>query len=145
MIRNSLRYVSFKDRRAVVKDLKPIYTAANRIEAEAALTAFEAKWGRRYAMIASSWRNNWERVVPFLDFPPQVRRVLYTTNQIEALNSSLRKLLQYRGHFPNDESVTKILFLALRRMEKKWVRSLWNWSEVLGQFSVFFQGRIPAL
>lgn len=95
-------------------------------------------------MIVTSWRNNWERVVPFLDFPPQVRRVLYTTNQIEALNSSLRKMLQYRGHFPNDEAVTKLLYLALRRMEQKWTRSLWNWSEVLGQFSIFFQGRIPA-
>jgi transposase-like protein len=145
MIRNSLRYVSFKDRKAVVKDLKPIYTAANRTAAEAALTAFETKWGRRYEMISSSWRANWERVVPFLDFPPEVRRVIYTTNQIEALNSSLRKLLQYRGHFPNDEAVTKILYLALRRLEKKWERSLWNWSAVLGQFAVFFQGRIPAL
>lgn len=145
MIRNSLRYVSYKDRKAVVKDLKPIYTAANRAAAEAALTAFETKWGRRYEMISASWRANWERVVPFLDFPPEVRRVIYTTNQIEALNSSLRKLLQYRGHFPNDEAVTKILYLALRRLEKKWERTLWNWSAVLGQFAVFFQGRIPAL
>jgi putative transposase len=92
MIRNSLRFVSFKDRKAVAKDLKPIYTAANRESAEAALTAFESKWGRRYEMISSSWRANWERVVPFLDFPPDVRKVIYTTNQIEALNSSLRKL-----------------------------------------------------
>ncbi|MBK9386660.1 MAG: IS256 family transposase [Planctomycetes bacterium] len=145
MIRNSLRYVSFKDRKAVVKDLKPIYQAVNREEAEAALLAFEAKWGRRYEMITSSWRTNWERVVPFLDFPEEIRRVIYTTNQIEALNSSLRKLLQYRGSFPNDESVTKILFLALRRLEKKWERTLWNWSAVLGQFAIYFQGRIPAL
>lgn len=145
MIRNSLRYVSYKDRKAVVKDLKPIYTAANRTAAEVALTALETKWGRRYEMISVSWRANWERVVPFLDFPPEIRRVIYTTNQIEALNSSLRKLLQYRGHFPNDEAVTKILYLALRRLEKKWERSLWNWSVVLGQFAVFFQGRIPAL
>jgi len=145
MIRNSLRYVSYKDRKAVVADLKPIYTAANREEAEAALTAFQGKWGRRYEMIWSSWQTNWERVVPFLDFPPEVRRVIYTTNQIEALNSSLRKLLQYRGHFPNDDAVTKILFLALRRFDKKWNRALRNWSAVLGQFAVFFQGRIPAL
>lgn len=145
MIRNSLRYVSYKDRKAVVKDLKPIYQAVNREAADAALQAFEAKWGRRYEMISSSWRTNWERVVPFLDFPEEIRRVIYTTNQIEALNSSLRKLLQYRGSFPNDESVTKILFLALRRLEKKWERTLWNWSAVLGQFAIYFQGRIPAL
>ena len=145
MIRNSLRYVSYKERRVVAADLKLIYTAANREEAEAALTAFEAKWGRRYAMISSSWRANWERIVPFLEFPPEIRRVIYTTNQIEALNSSLRKLLQYRGHFPNDDAVTKILYLALGRLEKKWSRTLWNWSAVLGQLTLFCEGRIPAL
>ena len=145
MIRNSLRFVSYKDRKAVAKDLKPIYTAANREAAETGLAAFDKKWGRRYEMITASWRANWERVVPFLDFPPEVRRVIYTTNQIEALNSSLRKLLQYRGHFPDDRSVTKLLYLALRRFEKKWTRALWNWSAVLGQLAIFFQGRIPAL
>ncbi len=145
MIRNSLRFVSYKDRKAVAKDLKPVYTAASREAAESALGAFEAKWGRRYEMISSSWRANWERVVPFLDFPPEVRRVIYTTNQIEALNSSLRKLLHYRGHFPDDQSLTKLLYLALRRFEKKWSRSLRNWSEVLGQLAIFFKGRIPAL
>jgi transposase-like protein len=138
-------HVSYKDRKAVVADLKPIYTAASHNDAEASLAEFEAKWGRRYEMISSSWRANWERVVPFLDFPPDVRRVIYTTNQIEALNSSLRKLLQHRGHFPSDEAVTKILFLALRRFEKKWSRTLWNWSAALGQFAVFFPGGIPAL
>ena len=145
MIRNSLRYVSYKDRREVAKDIKPIYAAANRDEAAAALEALEAKWGRRYEMIAGSWRANWERVVPFLDFPPEVRKVIYTTNSIEALNSSLRKLLQYRGHFPNDDAVTKILYLALARFEKKWRRSIRNWNAVLGQFAIFFEGRIPAL
>jgi putative transposase len=132
-------------RKVVAKDLKPIYTAANREAAEAALDAFNKKWGRRYEMITSSWRANWERVVPFLDFPPEVRRVIYTTNQIEALNSSLRKLLHYRGHFPDDKSVTKLLYLALRRFEKKWTRALWNWNAVLGQLAIFFQGRIPTL
>ena len=145
MIRNSLRFVGYKDRKAVAKDLKPIYTAANRDAAEAALVAFETKWGRRYEMISSSWRANWERVVPFLDFPPEVRRVIYTTNQIEALNSSLRKLLHYRGHFPDDKSLTKLLYLALRRFEKKWSRSIRNWNSVLGQLAIFFKDRIPAL
>jgi len=145
MIRNSLRYVSYKDRRAVAKDLKPIYTAANRDDAEAALGAFEKKWGRRYEMITASWRTNWERVVPFLDFPEEVRKVIYTTNAIESLNSSLRKLLRYRGHFPNDDALIKVLYLALRRYEIKWRRSIRNWSAVLGQFAIFFKGRIPAL
>jgi len=145
MIRNSLRYVSFKDRRTVAKDLKPIYAAPDREQAQLALDAFKDKWGRRYEMISNSWEANWERVVPFLDFPEEVRRVIYTTNAIEAVNSSLRKLLQYRGHFPSDESVTKILFLALTRFEKKWSRSIRNWSAVLGQFVIFFPGRIPTI
>ncbi|MEM7206099.1 MAG: transposase [Planctomycetota bacterium] len=104
-------------------------------DAKAALSAFEDKWGRRHERSSSSWRNNWKRVVPFLDFPPEIRRVIYTTNQIEALDSSIRKLLHYCGRFPNDEAVTKILFLALRRVEKKWTRTMWNWSAVLGQFA----------
>lgn len=144
MIRNSLRYVGYKDRRAVAADLKPIYTAANRESAETALCAFEQKWGRRCAMIAASWRANWERIVPFLDFPHEIRRVIYTTNAIEALNSSLRKLLQYRGHFPNDESLLKVLYLALRRYEEKWNRSMKDWNSVLGQLAIYFPGRLPA-
>ena len=144
MIRNSLRFVSYKDRKAVAKDLRPVYSAASREEAAAALDAFEAKWARRYPMIASSWRSNWERVVPFLDFPPDVRKVIYTTNAIESLNSSLRKLLHYRGHFPTDEAVFKLLYLALTNIEKKWDRSLRDWNNVLGQFSIFFKDRIPA-
>jgi putative transposase len=144
MIRNSLRFVSYKDRKAVAKDLRPVYTAASREEAQVALDAFEQKWARRYPMIAASWRNNWERVVPFLDFPPDVRKVIYTTNAIESLNSTLRKLLQYRGHFPTDEAVYKLLYLALSKMEKKWERSIRDWSNVLGQFSIFFKDRIPA-
>jgi len=144
MIRNSLRFVSYKDRKAVAKDLRPVYTAASREEAAAALEAFEAKWARRYPMIAASWRSNWERVVPFLDFPPDVRKVIYTTNAIESLNSSLRKLLHYRGHFPTDEAVFKVMYLALSNLEKKWERPLRDWGVVLGQFSIFSKDRIPA-
>lgn len=145
MIRNSLRFVSYKDRKALVRDLKPVYTAASREQAEAALAAFEARWGRRYPMVGQSWRANWERVVPFLDFPPEVRKVIYTTNAIESLNASLRKLLQYRGSFPNDESVIKLLYLALTRFEQKWERSIRDWNSVLGQLSILFEGRIPSL
>lgn len=97
MIRNSVRFVSYKDRRELVRDLKPIYAAASREDAEHALAAFEERWGRRYAMIGAAWRSNWERVVPFLDFPPEIRRIIYTTNAIESLNSSLRKLVFRRG------------------------------------------------
>jgi putative transposase len=145
LIRNSLRFVSYKDRRPVVKALRLIYTAASREEANAALDGFEEKWSRRYPSIASSWRSNWERVVPFLDFPPDVRRIIYTTNAIESLNSSLRKLLHYRGHFPSDEAVTKVLYLALTNQEKRWERSIRDWNGVFGQFAVFFKERLPGI
>ena len=144
MIRNSARFVSYKDRKELVRDLKPVYAAANREGAETALADFEEKWGRRYPMIGTSWRTNWERVVPFLDFPPDIRRIIYTTNAIESLNSSLRKLVYHRGHFPSDEAVTKLLYLALRNLEKRWDRSARDWSKALGQFSIFFEGRLPS-
>lgn len=144
MIRNSARFVSYKDRKELVRDLKPVYTAVNREGAEAALEHFEEKWGRRYPMIGASWRANWERVVPFLDFPPDIRRIIYTTNAIESLNSSLRKLVYHRGHFPSDEAVTKLLYLALRNIEKRWDRSARDWSKALGQFAIFFEGRLPS-
>lgn len=143
MIRNSARFVSFKDRKELVKDLKPVYAAANRESAQHALATFEEKWGRRYPMIGASWRSNWERVVPFLDFPPDIRRIIYTTNAIESLNSSLRKLVYHRGHFPSDEAVTKLLYLALRNLEKRWDRRGRDWSKAAGQFAIFFEGRFP--
>jgi putative transposase len=143
MIRNSLRYVSYKDRKELVKDLKPVYAASTREAAASALDAFETKWGRRYPMIAAAWRTSWERVVPFLEFPPEIRRIIYTTNAIESLNSSLRKLLHYRGHFPNDEAVTKLLYLALRNVEARWNRCTRDWTKALGQFAIHFEGRLP--
>ena len=120
-----------------------IYAAASREEAEAALGRFEDKWGRRYPMIGASWRAAWERVVPFLDFPPEIRRMIYTTNAIESINSTLRKLVYYRGHFPSDDAVFKLLYLALRNLEKRWDRSVREWTKALGQFAVYFQGRLP--
>lgn len=144
MIRNSVRFVSYKDRRELVRDLKPIYAAASREDAEHALAAFEERWGRRYAMIGAAWRNNWERVVPFLDFPPEIRRIIYTTNAIESLNSSLRKLVFHRGHFPSDEAAIKLLYLGLRNLEKRWNRSAREWNKALGQFAIFFEGRLPS-
>jgi putative transposase len=144
MIRNSARFVSWKDRKELVRDLKPIYAAASREQAEISLAEFDAKWGKRYPMIGASWRNNWERVVPFLDFPPEIRKIIYTTNAIESLNSSMRKLVHHRGHFPTDDAVVKLLYLALRNLEKRWNRSLRDWSKALGQFSIFFPNRLPA-
>lgn len=144
MIRNSVRFVGYKDRREVVRDLKPIYAAASREDAAQALEAFEDRWGRRYPMIGAAWRANWERVVPFLDFPPEIRRIIYTTNAIESLNSSLRKLVFHRGHFPSDDAAYKLLFLGLRNLEKRWNRSAREWNKALGQFAIFFEGRLPS-
>jgi putative transposase len=144
LIRNSMRYVNYRDRREVARDLRTIYTAASREDAERALEVFEEKWRKRHPEIAKSWRANWERVVPFLDFPPEIRRVIYTTNAIESLNSSLRKLIHYRGHFPNDDAVMKLVYLALARFTRtKWQSRLGAWPNVLGQFAIYFDGRLP--
>jgi putative transposase len=145
LIRNSMRFVSYRDRKAIIKDLRPVYTAVNRDEAQAALGEFERLWSTRYPMIAQSWRANWERVVPFLDFPQDIRRIIYTTNAIESLNSSLRKLLHYRGHFPTDEAVVKLLYLGLTKLEKRWSRATRDWAGVLGQFAIYFKDRLPTV
>lgn len=145
MIRNSIRLVSWKDRKLVVAALKPIYGAQTEDLAEAALTAFEScALGARYPMIARSWRNNWERVIPFLAFPREVRRIIYTTNAIESLNFSLRKIIKCRGHFPSDEAAIKLLYLALIRAEQKWARPSWKWKDALNQFALHFEGRLTA-
>ncbi len=143
MIRNSIRFVSFKDRRAVVAGLKPIYAAPNEKAAEEALNAFEEQWGKRYPMIVQSWRSNWERVTPFLAFPADIRKVIYTTNAIESLNAQLRKVLKNRGHFPNDDAASKLLYLALMNASKRWTMPIRNWSQALNQLSVYFNGRLP--
>ncbi len=145
MIRNSIKLVSWKDRKHVVAALKPIYGAQTEDLAEAALTAFESSaLGARYPMIARSWRNNWERVIPFLAFPREVRRIIYTTNAIESLNFSLRKIIKCRGHFPSDEAAIKLLYLALIRAEQKWARPSWKWKDALNQFALHFEGRLTA-
>jgi len=143
MIRNSLRFISWKDRKAVVGDLKPIYQAATEAASEQALEAFEGKWGDRYPMIGKSWRSNWERVTPFLAFPADIRKVIYTTNAIESLNSQLRKVTKNRGHFPNDAAAVKLLYMALKNASKKWTMPIRNWNRALNQFSVYFEGRLP--
>ena len=143
MIRNSTRFVSWKERKAVAADLRPVYTAIDREAAAEALDAFDAKWGARFPMITQSWRTNWERVVPFLDFPMAIRKILYTTNAIESLNASCRKLVRNKGHFPNDEAAIKLLYLALSAAEQKWTRPPKEWNQALNQFAIHFEGRLP--
>jgi putative transposase len=143
MIRNSTHYVSWKDRKSVAIDLKPIYTAVDREAAESALREFDKAWGQQYPMITQTWRSNWERVVPFLDFPPALRRILYTTNAIESFNARVRKLVNGKGHFPNDDAAHKLIYLAVVAAEKRWTRPPKGWSQALNQFAIKFEGRLP--
>jgi putative transposase len=142
LIRSSLRFVPYKDMRAVAKDLKPIYTAVDRDHAWEQLERFAEKWDHKYPMISQSWTEHWERIVPFLAFPPDVRRAVYTTNTIEALNRQIRKIIKTRGSFPNEDSARKLLYLAITRAQTKW-RHTYNWSSALTAFRIHFGDRIP--
>ena len=142
LLRHSLDFVSWKDRRAVAAALKEIYRAVDPVAAEAALTAFEAgPWGRKYAAIGPSWRRAWTEVVPFYAFPADVRRLLYTTNAIEALNAKLRSAVRTRGHFPTDEAALKLLYLVLNRTEREWRMPAREWAMAKAQFAVLFGQR----
>src|SRR3546814_678883 len=138
----SMDFVSWKDRKGLATALKEIYRATDADAAEKALTAFEAgPWGQRYAAIGQSWRRAWSEVIPFFAFPDEVRRIVYTTNAIEALNSKLRRAVRARGHFPSDEAATKLLYLVLNRSEKEWKMPPREWSMAKAQFAVIFGER----
>lgn len=141
MIRNSVKYVHSKDRKDVCTDLKKIYNAATERQAEIALDAFGQKWDAKYPTISRMWRQNWERIIPFLEYPEDIRRAIYTTNAIESLNRSLRKVIKTKGAFPNDMAVVKIFYLALANIAKKWTRPIENWKSALSQFAIKFAGR----
>jgi putative transposase len=142
LLRHGLAFVSYKDRQAVAAALKEVYRAADAGAAEAALAAFEeSSWGRKYPAIGQSWRRAWGEVVPFYAFPGEVRRLLYTTNAIEALNSKLRRAVRARGHFPTDEAAMKLLFLVLHRSEKEWTMPAREWCMAKAQFAVLFGER----
>jgi putative transposase len=145
LMRFSLAYVSFKDRKSVASDLKVIYRAATAEEAGQHLDEFAAKWDARYPSIAKSWRANWARVIPMFGFPDDIRWAVYTTNAIESLNMSLRKVIKMRASFPNDEAAFKLLYLALRNIAKKWTMPIPHWSQAMQAFAIIFEGRVPTL
>lgn len=145
MVRHSLNYVSWKQRKEVADDLKLIYQAATLQQAEANLESFEAKWDSTHPTISKSWRRNWERIIPLFSYPPDIRKAIYTTNAIESLNMSLRKVTKNRGSFPSDEAMLKLLFLALKNIEKKWTMPIRDWKSALNQFTIIFEDRMPAL
>lgn len=145
LIRNSLDYASWKDRKLLAAALKPVYTAASAEAAAQALDEFErGPWGQKYATVTASWRRAWDRVIPFFAFPPAVRRVVYTTNAIESLHSQLRKIIKTRGHFPSDDAATKLIWLALRNITADWGRAAKEWREAMNQFAVLYEERFTA-
>lgn len=142
MVRHSLNYVSWKRRKEVAADLRRIYTAATVEEAELMLGEFEDRWDGEYLPIGQSWRRNWSRLTPFFDYPPEIRKVIYTTNAIESVNMSLRKLTKNRGSFPSDEALTKLFYLALRNISQKWTMPIRDWKAALTRFTIQFGDRL---
>jgi putative transposase len=143
LVRASLNYVNWKERKQVAADLKTIYRAATERQAEQELTEFIAKWGNRYQAIGRLWKENWERVIPFFEFPTEVRRVMYTTNAVESLHMSLRKIIKTRGSFPSEEAALKLLYLALRNLSAKW-DTLQHWKQAMNHFQMLWGERIQA-
>jgi putative transposase len=143
MVRQSLNYVNWKARKEVAADLRLIYTSATREQAEDRLEEFAEKWDSKYPTISPAWRRNWERIVPFLAYPQEIRKVIYTTNAIESVNRGLRKIIKNRGSFPNDEAALKLLYLALGNISQKWTKPIKEWKAALNRFAIVFEGRLP--
>jgi transposase-like protein len=140
-IRNSCRYVVWKDQKEFVTDLKTVYGAPNEQAAADALNQFEAKWGKKYGYAVQSWRNNWEDLTHYFQFPPEIRHIIYTTNVIESLNSGIRKYTRSKNIFPDDSSAMKAVYLAINNLEKKWTQTIRNWGAILNQFIIIFEDR----
>src|SRR5271167_3568904 len=142
LIRNSLDFAGWKDRKPLAAALRPIYAAASAEAALAALDAFEAgEWGQKFPTVVSAWRRAWDRVIPFFAFPPAIRRVIYTTNGIESVNARLRKIIKTRGHFPTDDAASKLIWLALRNITADWGKPAHNWKEAMNQFAILYDDR----
>jgi len=145
MVRNSLKFVSYKDRKKMATDLKTIYKAVTVEQAESALTAFGKTWDKKYPMVSQSWLSHWDRIIPFFAYSEEIRKVIYTTNAIESLNSTLRKVTKNRNSFPNDESAVKLLYMALQNIMRKWTMPIRNWPLAVHQFAVRFGDRLPRI
>ncbi|MEI6723243.1 MAG: IS256 family transposase, partial [Betaproteobacteria bacterium] len=142
LIRNSLDYAGWKERKPLAAAIRPIYTAASAEAAEAELDDFAAgPWGQKFPTVVAAWRRAWSNVIPFFAFPPHVRRVIYTTNSIESVNAQLRKIIKTRGHFPSDDAASKLIWLALRNITADWSRAAHNWKAAMNQFAILYQDR----
>ena len=142
MVRNSVRFVNWKDRKEICSDLKTIYKAATEELAETALDDFGQKWDNKYPMISKTWRSHWQNVIPFFDYPDDIRKAIYTTNAIESINRSLRKVIKTKGAFPTETSIMKIFYLALENIAKKWTMPIHCWSSAMNQFAIKFGDRV---
>lgn len=142
-IRASLRYVSWKDRKAFVADLKRVYRAPTREQAEQELAQLDGTWSDRYPMAVRSWQNNWESIATFFEFPEEIRRLIYTTNSVEAYNRQLRKVTKTKSTFPTPEAARKLLYLTTRDITNKWTGPLRHWAKILNQLAIRFEGRMP--
>jgi putative transposase len=145
LVRNSLNYVSWKKRKQVAADLRTIYQSVTVAEGEQRLEEFDAKWGAEYPAIIQSWRRHWSNIITFFDYPPDIRKVIYTTNAIESINMSLRKISKNRSSFPTDEAVMKLFYLAIRNISKKWTMPIQDWKAALNRFSIQFDDRMPKI
>jgi putative transposase len=145
LVRHSLNYVGWKQRKEVASDLQMIYRAVTREEDELQLSEFAARWDEQFPTISKSWRANWERVTPFFAYPAEIRKVIYTTNAIESVNMSLRKIIKNRGSFPTDDSALKLLYLALQNISRKWTMPIKQWKAALNRFAILFEDRMPVL
>lgn len=143
LVRQSLAYVGYKERKEVAADLQKIYRAATREEAELRREEFARKWDHKFPTIAQMWRRNWERIVPFFAHPPEIRRVIYTTNAIESTNMSLRKIIKTRGSFRTDEAALKLIYLALQNITKRWTMPVKDWRAALNRFAIQYDERMP--
>ena len=143
LIRNSLKFVGHQERKTVAQDLKAIYSAPSAQAAEQELKDFAEKWGKTHRSIEALWRRNWGRVIPFFAFPPEIRRIIYTTNAVESLNMSLRKITKMRASFPSEQAALKLLYLALKNVSKNW-QSTQHWGAALNQFTLVWEDRIRA-
>jgi putative transposase len=142
LIRNSLDYASWKDRKALAAAIKPIYSAPSAEAAQAELDVFEqGPWGQKFPTVVASWRRAWSNVIPFFAFPPAVRKVIYTTNAIESINARLRKIIKTRGHFPSDDAATKLIWLALRNITADWGHAAHDWKQAMNQFAILYEDR----
>jgi len=141
-IRNSIRYVASKNHKEFMQDLKPVYQAVSKEVAEDALLLLDEKWGKKYPIVLQSWQNKWENLSVYFKYPPEIRKVIYTTNIIESVHRQFRKLTKTKGAFPNENSLLKLLYMGIKNATKKWNMPMWNWNLTLSQLAIFFEGRL---